>query len=272
MKIFIDSAKLDEIDEAFKCGFMDGVTTNPSLMKQAVDKLKEEGQDTNLEGYIKQILETARGTPVSLEVTAIDAKGMIDQGKKIYEMFREYGNVNIKVPVNTLHEGADVGPFEGLQAIKELSAEGIPINCTLIFTPEQALLAAKAGATFVSPFAGRQDDFIRTNAGLDFDKKGYYPMDGQLEGEEVLNDNGIVSGIDLVEQCVDLFRQYGMECQVLAASLRNARQAREAALVGADISTLPLYVIKDLMDHVKTREGMVGFMKDIIPEYEKLTE
>ena len=273
MKIFIDSAKLDEIEEAFNCGFMDGVTTNPSLMKQAVEDLKARGEDIDLAQYIEKILTVARGTPVSLEVTEVTAEGMIRQARKIYERFNPVAdNVYIKIPVNPVHEGSDVGAFEGLQAIKALTGEKIPVNCTLIFTPEQALLAAKAGAAFVSPFAGRMDDYIRSNAGMEYDKKDYYPAEGMLMEDTVLDDNGIVSGIDLCAQIREIFDNYGIECEVLAASLRNTRQSREAALAGCDIMTLPLYVIRDLVDHYKTREGMVGFIKDIIPEYEKLTK
>jgi len=273
MKIFIDSAKLDEIEEAFNCGFMDGVTTNPSLMKQAVEDLKARGEDIDLAQYIEKILTVARGTPVSLEVTEVTAEGMIRQARKIYERFNPVAdNVYIKIPVNPVHEGAEVGPFEGLQAIKTLADEGIPVNCTLIFTPEQALLAAKAGAKFVSPFAGRMDDHIRKNAGMEFGKKDYYPAEGKEVDDKLIEDNGIVSGIDLCAQIREIFDTYDIDCEVLAASLRNTRQSREAALAGCDIMTLPLYVIRDLVDHYKTREGMVGFIKDIIPEYEELTK
>lgn len=268
MKIFIDSAKLSEIEEAYSSGFLDGVTTNPSLLKMAVEDLKAKGEEIDIAGYIEKILTVAKGTPVSLEVTEYTAKGMVEQGKKIFERFNPIANnVNIKIPVNPVFEGAEVDAFEGLQAIRELTQARIPVNCTLIFTPEQALLAAKAGATYVSPFAGRVDDYIRKNHKMEFKKSDYYPVDGKWTDDEVWEDSGIVSGIDLVDQIVDIFKKYNIKTEVLAASLRNARQAREAALVGADIATLPLYVIRDLVDHYKTQEGMKAFIKDVIPEY-----
>jgi transaldolase len=272
MKIFIDSAKVSEIEEAFSSGFLDGVTTNPSLLKGAVDELKARGEDLNLAQYIERILTAAEGTPVSLEVTEYTYEKMVQQGRKIYERFNPIANnVYIKIPINPVFEGAEVGEFDGLKAIKELSGEGIPVNCTLVFTPEQALLAAKAGASFVSPFAGRVDDYIRSQKGMRFNKPDYFPAQGMWEQEHVLEDNGIVSGIDLVEQIVEIFLNYEVTAEVLAASLRNARQAREAALAGADIATLPLYVIKDLVSHHKTREGMEKFIADILPEYVEIT-
>lgn len=271
MKIFIDSATIEEIQEAFQAGFLDGVTTNPSLIKKAIGGLKEKGQNVDMAGYIKKILKTAKGTPVSLEVTASDHEGMVRQGKKIYEMFNPVAkNVNVKVPVNPTFEGEKQKEFDGCKTIKQLADVGIPVNCTLIFTPEQALMAAKAGATYVSPFAGRVDDYIRKNAGMTFEKKTYFPAYGMVEDEGVLNDGGIVSGVDLVQECVEILGTYGFKTEVIAASIRNARQARECAEVGAQIATLPLYVIRDLMDHFKTREGMGAFAKDTIPEYADL--
>ena len=156
-------------------------------------------------------------------------------------------------------------------SIKELSKLNIPTNCTLIFTPEQALLAAKSGATFVSPFAGRIDDYIRENNQVDFDKTNYFPIDGLEKEEKLLEDNGIFSGIDLVQQCVEILRYYDFKTEVLAASLRNTRQVREAALVGSDCATLPFSVIKDMLKHPKTYEGMKKFTDDIIPEYLEIT-
>ena len=273
MKIFIDSAKLSEIEEAYSAGFLDGVTTNPSLLKMAANDLKAKGEDIDIAGYIEKILTVAKGTPVSLEVTEYSFEGMVAQAKRIYERFNPIANnVNIKIPINPVFEGAEVGEFDGLKTIKALASEGIPVNCTLVFTPEQALLAAKAGATYVSPFAGRVDDYIRKNNNMEFGKADYYPAEGRWDGDQALEDDGVVSGIDLVEQIVDIFHIYDLEPEVLAASLRNARQAREAALVGADIATLPLYVIKDLVSHYKTREGMANFIKDVIPEYVDVTK
>ncbi|MBT3814587.1 transaldolase [Candidatus Woesearchaeota archaeon] len=269
MKVFIDSADLDEIKQAYEWGIADGVTTNPSLMKKAVDKRKK----INLKQYIDQILKIAKGTPVSLEVTETSAQGMITQGKKLYKLFNPVANnVYIKIPVNPAFKNADKTHFAGIEAIKALSKVNIPVNCTLIFTPEQALLAAKAGAAFVSPFAGRIDDFIQTNNKMKFNKTNYFPMEGKEKGKTTLNDNGIASGIDLVAQCVDILKNHGYKTEVLAASLRNTRQVREAALVGADISTLPFSVIQDMLKHPKTYEGMKNFTKDIVPDYVKLTK
>jgi len=271
MKIFIDSADLDEIKQAYTWGVADGVTTNPSLLKMAVDKRVAKGKKLDLKTYIDQILKVAAGTPVSLEVTKTKAKDMVAQGKKLFKLFNPVaGNVYIKIPVNPAFSDKDKTHFDGILAIKELTKAGIPTNCTLIFTPEQALLAAKAGASFVSPFAGRIDDDLRKGAKLNFDKKGYFPEEGMEIDGELLNDNGIVSGIDLVAQCVELLQYYQLETEVLAASLRNTRQVRESALAGADIATLPLGVIQDMLKHHKTYEGMAQFTADIVPEYEKL--
>ncbi|MEE9525839.1 MAG: transaldolase family protein [Candidatus Woesearchaeota archaeon] len=273
MKIFIDSAKLDEIEHAYCCGILDGVTTNPSLIKKAVDALKESGKRISVEAYIKKILITAKGTPVSLEVTDFTYDKMVKQGKALFKRFNPVAkNVYIKIPVNPSFEGHEADPFDGIKAIKTLSKARIPINCTLIFTPEQALMAAKAGAKFVSPFAGRIDDAIRTNHGIPFDKTDYFPSYGWHTPHGVLEDNGIISGIELVKQCVDIFKKHNIKAEVLAASIRNARQAREAALVGADIATLPLKTIEELLKHYKTEEGMKKFTADVIPEYVKLTK
>ena len=271
MKIFIDSAKLDEIEEAYSSGVLDGVTTNPSLLKKAVQALKDQGRKVDMEEYIKSILKTARGTPVSLEVTACRKSRMIKQGKTLFKKFNPIAkNVIIKIPINPSFPGNENRDRAGLQAIKELSLAGIPVNATLIMTPEQALLAAKAGAKIVSPFAGRIDDHIRKSNRIDFEKTDYYPAEGLSKASKCLEDEGIVSGIDLVEECVQLIKGYGFETEVLAASIRNVRQTREAALVGADIATLPLAVIEDLLKHPQTREGMKKFTQDIIPEYEEI--
>ena len=133
---------------------------------------------------------------------------------------------------------------------------------TLIFTPEQALLAAKAGAAFVSPFAGRIDDYIRSQHKIPFEKSDYYPEEGQKKKDELLEDNGIVSGIDLVTQIVDVFTIYDIKTEIIAASLRNTRQVREAALAGADIATIPFKVIDQLAKHPLTDIGMEKFLAD----------
>jgi transaldolase len=271
MKIFIDSADLDEIQMGYEWGVVDGVTTNPSLLKKAVEKRINQGEKIDLSKYITKILEIGRDTPISLEVTAFDAKGMIEQGKRIYDMFNPVaGNVYIKVPVNPSFKDEDNTHFDGIKAIKELTAMGIPVNTTLIFTPEQAFLAAKAGAKFVSPFAGRIDDDLRKRANLKFDKSAYYPTCGMEVDNQTLDDNGIISGIELVRQCVQIIEYYDLKTEVLAASLRNPRQVRESALIGAHIATLPYGVIMDMLKHPQTYEGMEKFTADIVPEYAEL--
>jgi transaldolase len=271
MKIFIDSADLDEIRQGFEWGVVDGVTTNPSLLKKAVEKRAKAGETMDLRKYITQVLEIAQGTPVSLEVTEVTAETMVEQGKRLYALFNPVaGNAVIKIPVNPAFKDGDTTHFDGIKAIRELTGAGIPVNTTLIFTPEQALLAAKAGARYLSPFAGRIDDDLRGKSWMKFDKSAYYPAAGMAVGGNTLEDNGIVSGVDLVEQCVEIVGIYGFEAEVLAASLRNPRQVREAALVGAHIATLPFSVIQDMLKHHKTCEGMALFTADIVPEYEKL--
>ena len=268
MKIYIDSASLNEIEEAYTCGLIDGVTTNPSLIKKAVDIRKGHGEDIDIAGYIKKLLVTARGTPVSLEVTGITYEDMITEAQILYEMFNPVANnVAIKIPINPSLENETERGYDGVKAIRFLSQKGITINCTLIFTPEQALMAAKAGATYVSPFAGRIDDYIRKLNNLSYKKTDYYPEYGTDKDGCLLHDNGIVSGIDLVKKIKTIFTHYNIHTEVLAASIRNVRQAREAALAGADIATLPYSVISDLLYHAKTREGIKGFVNDTIPEY-----
>ena len=271
MKIFIDSAKLDEIKQAYSTGIINGVTTNPSLIKKAVEQLKKDGEKVNMTSYIKKILKVARGTPVSLEVTETTYEGMVKQGLRLYKKFNKVAkNVYIKIPVNPSFD--DKPNMDGIRAIKTLSQKGIPINCTLIFTPEQALLAAKAGAKFVSPFAGRIDDYIRSNNKIKFEKTDYFPREGLVKKNKLLDDNGVISGIDLVQQIVEIFKAQNIRSEVLAASLRSPRQMREAALVGADIATMPFSAIQQLLIHYKTQEGMKSFTKDIVPEYTNLTK
>ncbi len=271
MKFFLDSAILSEIERVYAAGICDGVTMNPSLVKKAVDELKAEGERVTLESYIKKILRAAKGTPVSIEVTERGAKGMVSQGKRIFRKFNPVAkNVNIKIPVNPSFEGETGKEFDGIQAIRELHMAKIPVNCTLVFTPEQALAAAKAGADFVSPFAGRIDDMLRKEAGMRFGKEDYFPLNGFEHEGKMLDDKGVVSGIDLVAQAVKIFRYYGIRCKVLAASLRNARQVREAALVGADIATMPYSTFVEVLGHRLTREGMRKFTEDAPEEYRKL--
>lgn len=272
MRIFIDSADIDEIKQAYAWGVCDGITTNPSLLRKAVEKRINKGEALDIKSYIQQILKVARGTRVSLEVTETNAAGMIEEGKKLYQIFNLVAhNVYIKIPVNSAFKNEDATHFDGILAIKALAKMKIPVNCTLIFTPEQALLAAKAGARIVSPFAGRIDDYLRVFQGFKFDKAEYYPAAGKMGSDGLFNDNGIVSGIDLVRQCVQILRNANLKTEVLAASLRNPRQVREAALVGAHIGTLPLEVIKEMLKHYKTYEGMANFTTDVVEEYKGLT-
>lgn len=271
MKIFIDSADLDEIRQGYAWGVCDGVTTNPSLMKKAVDKRAQAGEKIDLKRYLTQLLKIAKGTPVSLEVTESTAEDMYKEAVKLYKLFNPVANnVVIKIPVNPAFGENDKTQFDGIEVIRKLSKHKIPVNCTLVFTPEQALLAAKAGAAFVSPFAGRIDDDLRKKHDMDFDKTDYYPLEGTIDDDELWHDNGIVSGVDLVSQCVEILEHYEFKTQVLAASLRNTRQVRECALVGAHVATLPFSVIEDMLKHHKTFEGMKAFTKDIVKEYQEL--
>ena len=176
-------------------------------------------------------------------------------------------NVYVKIPVNPCMKEGCEHFSDGIRAISYLSKKGIPVNATLIFTPEQALLAAKAGARFVSPFMGRIDDHIRASHNMKFDKEDYFPKEGISKGTKILDDNGIVSGVDLIEKCVQIIKHAGLSCEVLAASIRNPRQFREAGEVGGHIATVPYSVIKTLVDHPLTIAGMKGFVKDIVPEY-----
>ncbi len=273
MKLFLDSAILKDIRDAMSWGIVDGVTTNPSLIKKAAADLaaSADGEELNMESYIKQVLAAAgRMCPVSLEVAGRSADEMIEQGKILYERFDPVAsNVVIKVPVSTVNSDGDGDPFDGIVAIEELSDEKIPVNATLVFTPEQALLAAKAGAEYVSPFVGRVDDRIRKTAGMDFEKSDYFPASGivQDESHEMITDNGLISGIELVARTVDIFHQYELECEVIAASVRNSRQIRELASVGSDIATVPFSVLRDMINHPGTRSGVDAFSSDLVDDY-----
>ncbi len=264
MKIFIDSADTNEIKQVYEWGIADGVTTNPSLIKKAVKKHSA----SNLKGYVSGLLKLAKGTPVSLEVTETSAEGMIEEGLRLFKLFNKVAkNVVIKIPINPSQSADDDTQFAGIAAIKALKAKNVPVNCTLVFTPEQALLAAKAGADYISPFAGRVDDFIRSNDNEKFSKTDYFSAEGKYGPDGISDDNGIVSGIDLVAKCVEIVEHYELKSHILAASLRNTRQVREAALVGAHVATLPFSVVKDMLKHDKTYEGMKKFMDDVVPEY-----
>ncbi|MBU1974861.1 MAG: transaldolase [Nanoarchaeota archaeon] len=269
MKIFIDTADLAEIKDAFSWGIVEGITTNPSLMKKAQDK---QG-GTNLEEYVKKILVASRGTPVSLEVLGGTAEEMYAQGKKLYSKFKNYGAVVIKIPVNPSVDDNSKVHYEGLKATKMLSEENIPVNVTLVMTPEQALLAAIAGATYVSPFAGRIDDHLRKQRGKEFGKLDYFNKHGIKDSKgNLITDTGLVSGVHLINSIASIFRNYNFKTQILAASTRNARQVREIAEAGAHIATIPFPVLKEMIHHHKTLEGMKAFTDDIVPEYRKLFE
>jgi transaldolase len=293
MKIFIDTADIDEIKESCSWGIVDGATTNPSLIKQAVDKRLGR---VSMEDYIKEILKTVPG-PVSLEVIALSAEEMVEQARLLYEKFSPYGEVVIKIPVNP-SMGLEENDFDGLKAVKKLSGEGIPTNVTLVMTPEQALLAAKAGATYVSPFAGRVDDYIRSRLGIGFKKEDYFHYEllnkiaeekfrmtvrGRAESVSELymnepvrrfftvsRDNGILSGVDLVRSILTIFRNYGFKTQVIASSMRNARQVREVAELGVHVATLPFYVIREMIQHPKTLEGIKKFTEDVVSSYRQI--
>jgi transaldolase len=208
MKFFIDSANIKEIKEALSLGMCDGVTTNPSLVAREKKPFND---------VVKEILEAVPG-PVSLEVVSLDAAGMVAEAKKLVELG---GNVVIKVPLTT----------EGLKATKILSGEGIDVNETLIFSPIQALMAAKAGAAYVSPFVGRLDDVAQ-------------------------------NGMELVEQILSIFDNYGFTTEVIVASVRHPMHVLEAAMLGADIATIPFSVIAQLAKHPLTDVGIEKFLAD----------
>jgi transaldolase len=271
MKIFIDSADLEQIREAFSWGIVDGITTNPSLIKKAVEKTKSSSEKVTLEDYISRVLESAGDAPVSLEVIGTTEAEMTAQGRFLFRRFNPVAhNVVVKIPVNPGCEPNAALRWDGLKSIRTLASEGIPINTTLIFTPEQAMLAAKAGASYVSPFAGRIDDDLRKKAGLPAGKFDYFPVAGVQKDGKPVDDGGIASGVQLVREIVALFENYHFECEVLAASLRHPRQVRECALAGADVSTIPFEVLREMLEHHKTVEGMKAFVADVVPEYSDL--
>ncbi len=271
MQIFVDSGNLEEIKEVASYGILDGVTTNPSLIKKEVEKLRKKGGKINIESYVKKILKATKGKRVSLEVIGLNYKEMIKEAFILYKKFNLVSkNVYIKIPVNPCLEESCNFEADGIKAIKYLSSKKIPINCTLIFTPEQAFLAAKAGAKIVSPFAGREDDYLREMARIKFKKEDYFPAEGIKKLGKISNDKGIVSGVDLIKKTKEFFRLNKIKTEILAASIRNSQQFREVALAGADIATMPFSVIKTLLRHHKTAEGMRQFTKDITKEYARL--
>jgi len=208
MKFFIDTANVEEIKEGLNLGMVDGVTTNPSLIAK---------EKRGFDAVVKDILKIVKG-PVSLEVISLEAKAMFAEGKKLTRLGE---NVVIKVPLCV----------EGLKATKMFADAGIDVNQTLIFSPLQALMAAKAGARYVSPFVGRLDDIAH-------------------------------DGMELVEQIITIIDNYAYETEVIVASIRNPRHVLDAALMGADISTIPLKVIKQLTKHPLTDKGIEMFLED----------
>ncbi|RJQ44713.1 MAG: fructose-6-phosphate aldolase [Nitrospiraceae bacterium] len=208
MKFFIDTANTKEIREAWEIGVIDGVTTNPSL----ISKVKR-----NPVELLKEICEIVDG-PVSAEVVSLEAEGMV---KEAQELAKIHKNIVIKIPMTK----------DGLKAVKKLSQLGIKTNVTLIFSPNQALLAAKAGATFVSPFVGRLDDIT------------HY-------------------GMDLVAQILEIYENYAFETEVIVASIRNPLHVLDAARMGAHIATIPFSVIEQLSKHPLTDIGIEKFLKD----------
>jgi transaldolase len=208
MKFFIDTANVKEIREAASLGILDGVTTNPSLVAK-------EGKDFH--GVLREIVSIVNG-PISAEVTATDKEGMIAEGR---ELARIHPNIVIKVPLTLV----------GLQSCKALRNEGIKTNVTLCFSPSQALLAAKAGATYVSPFVGRLDDISH-------------------------------DGMELIGMIRTIYDNYGFETEILAASLRHPRHVVEAAMAGADVATIPFKVVMQLIKHPLTDIGQEKFLAD----------
>lgn len=209
MRIFLDTANLDEIRTGVSWGVVHGVTTNPSLVAKEGHK--------DFHGFIRELAGIVDG-PVNAEVVATDAPGMIAEGRTLRGLAN---NVVVKIPMTT----------EGLKATKALSGEGIPVNVTLIFSPNQALLAALAGASYVSPFLGRLDD-----AGHD--------------------------GMQVVRDAVEIFTVHGLDTAVLAASIRHPVHVTEAALAGADIATMPFKVLEQLVRHPLTDVGLERFLAD----------
>ncbi|MFQ5736832.1 MAG: fructose-6-phosphate aldolase [Thermodesulfobacteriota bacterium] len=208
MKFFIDTANVDEIRKAHEWGLVDGVTTNPSLVAR-------EGREFN--ELIKEICSIIEG-PVSAEAVSMDAEGLINEGRALAEIDEK---IVVKVPMT----------LEGLKATKTLCKEGINTNVTLVFSPMQALLAAKAGATFVSPFVGRLDDISH-------------------------------SGMDLIAQILDIYENYGYKSEIIVASIRHPLHVVESANMGAHVATIPFKVLEQLSRHPLTDAGLEKFLKD----------
>jgi transaldolase len=208
MKFFIDTANIEEIKKANSMGMVDGVTTNPTLIA------REKG---NFEDIIKEICKIVDG-PISAEVISLDSEGMVKEARHLASIHK---NIVVKIPMT----------IDGMKATRQLSEEGIKTNVTLIFSPLQALMAAKAGATYVSPFIGRLDDISN-------------------------------EGLLLVEQIVEIFNNYAFDTEVIVASVRNPLHVLDSALMGADIATIPFKVLSKFASHPLTDKGIKAFLDD----------
>ncbi len=208
MKFFIDTADVNEIREAESLGILDGVTTNPTLISRTGRPFKE---------TIEEICSIVTG-PVRAEVVSTDTEGIIKEGR---ELAKIADNIVVKVPLIK----------DGLKAVKALTSEGIKVNVTLCFSSNQALLAAKAGGTYISPFVGRLDD------------KGH-------------------TGMEVIDEIRTIYDNYGFETQIIVASIRNPLHVRDAALMGADIATIPFAVFNNIVKHPLTDEGLKNFLAD----------
>ncbi|KUO61965.1 MAG: fructose-6-phosphate aldolase [Gracilibacter sp. BRH_c7a] len=215
MRFFLDSANLDEITKAWEMGVISGVTTNPSLVARE--------RATNFHALISRIANIVDG-PISAEVISLNYEGMIKEARELADI---HPNIVVKIPMTV----------EGLKAVKTLSQEDIETNVTLVFTPIQALLAARAGASYVSPFLGRLDDI------------------GEI-------------GLDLLADICQVYEVHGLECGIIAASIRNPVHVLQAAKIGADFATIPYSVLTQLSKHPLTTAGIERFMSD----WQKLTE
>jgi len=208
MKFFIDTANIEEIKEANRMGMVDGVTTNPSL-------IAKEGRDFNT--VIQEICAIVDG-PISAEVISIETDGMIDEARTLAKI---HENIVVKIPMTV----------DGLKAVRQLTDEGIKTNVTLVFSSLQALMAAKAGATYVSPFVGRLDDLSQ-------------------------------DGMQLIEQIVEIYNNYAFDTEIIVASVRNPIHVLESAMMGADIATIPFKVLAKLAAHPMTDKGLAAFLNN----------
>ena len=208
MKFFIDTANIDEIKDAHSMGMVDGVTTNPTLIAR-------EGRD--LKTVVTEICEIVDG-PISAEVISLETDGMVAEARDLAKI---HANVVVKIPMTT----------DGLKAVRLLASEGIKTNVTLVFSALQALMAAKAGATFVSPFVGRLDDLAQ-------------------------------EGMLLIEQIAEIYSNYAYDTEIIVASIRDPMHVLDAAVIGADIATIPYGVLKKLAAHPLTDKGLKSFLDD----------